>query len=122
MAVVLIIDDDSVITETTRMLLTREGYAALTAGNGNRGLKLCREHEIDVVLTDIIMPEKEGLETIRDLRREFPCIKIIAMSGGGRIDSHDYLELAGKLGAHRTLAKPFRKQALLKVLEEVLRI
>ena len=103
MPTILIIDDDEVITETTKIFLNRAGYDTLTASNGAEGLKLCRQHQIDVVITDIIMPEKEGLETIRELRKNFPNIKIIAISGGGRINAQDYLSLAAKLGAHHTL-------------------
>lgn len=121
MPVILIIDDDEVITETTKILLQKAGYTTLTAANGAKGLRLCQEHHIDVVITDIIMPEKEGLETIRELRKKFPNVRIIAMSGGGRIDAHNYLSMAAMLGAHRTIAKPFRRHALLAAVEEVLK-
>ncbi len=66
-------------------MLQKEGYETISASDGQIAMKLCRENPADVVITDIIMPEKEGIETIVELKREFPGIKIIAMSGGGRI-------------------------------------
>ena len=83
------------------------------AANGAIGLQKCKEKRIDLVISDVIMPEKEGLEVIRELKRDYPAIKIIAISGGGHIGPVDYLEMAQKLGAHATLMKPFSHQQLM---------
>jgi len=121
MGTILVLDDDEMILETISIILKNEGYDILTGTNGNEGLKLCGEHKIDLVITDIVMPDKEGLETIGDLRRRFPGIKIIAISGGGRIGPKNYLQLAEKLGAQKTLEKPFTKKDILLAVQEVLR-
>jgi YesN/AraC family two-component response regulator len=77
------------------------------ARNGTEALRLCAAEPPEVVLTDLIMPEKEGLETIAEIRRQFPELKVIAMSGGGRGQADDYLRIARRLGAVQTLSKPF---------------
>jgi CheY-like chemotaxis protein len=117
---VLVIDDDEQIRLVMRRALERAGYVFFEVADGSLALAATRQHRPDVVVTDIIMPEKEGIETIRELQREFPDLAIIAMSGGGRIDHHTYLGLARKLGAVATLAKPFLPQDLIATLREVL--
>jgi CheY-like chemotaxis protein len=96
------------------------GYEVAEAPDGTQGIRLYRQQPCDLVITDIIMPEKEGLETIRELRRDFPDVKILAISGGGRIRPDEYLPLAKKFGAHRTLAKPFEQKELLEAVQELL--
>jgi CheY-like chemotaxis protein len=103
---ILIIDDEEQIRLVFKEMLGRFGYEVLEATNGEDGLALQREKIADLIITDIIMPVKEGLETIRELRREFPEVKIIAISGGGQIGSDQYLDVARKLGAACTLQKP----------------
>ncbi len=120
MGSILIIDDDVEILEIYREILQREGYDVLAASDGRQGMKLCRDQEVDLVITDIIMPEKEGLETIMELRRDLPDVKIIAMSGGGQIGAEEYLPLAEKLGAQRTLDKPFTPKELLDAIRGIL--
>jgi len=117
---ILVIDDDDQFRGMLREMLERAGYEVADAPNGKEGIRLYRENPADLVVTDIIMPEKEGIETIMDLRREFPEVKIIAMSGGGRIDPEEYLHMAEKLGAKRTFAKPVEREELLKAVGEVL--
>jgi len=117
---ILVIDDDEPIRELLRAILEHEGYRVLEAQNGNEGLKRFTETPTDLVITDLIMPEKEGIETIRDLRRKFPGVKIIAVSGGGRIGPDSYLKMAKGVGALRTLSKPFDRTVLLKAVEEVI--
>ena len=117
MARILIIDDDVQILKMLRKMLEHEGYEVVDAADGNKGIRLYREDPTDLVITDIIMPEKEGIETIIDLRREFPEIKIIAMSGGGHTAAESYLHMAKGLGAMRTLSKPFVKGELLEAIE-----
>ncbi len=84
------------------------------------GLQLYREEPVDLIITDVFMPEKEGLETIRELRSEYPEVKIIAISGGGKNINLDFLPLAKQLGALRTLKKPFDRQEMLDAVQEVL--
>lgn len=117
---VLVVDDDEQIRLVMRRSLERAGYEVFEMSDGSHATAVVRERRPDVVLTDIIMPEKEGLETIRELRREFPELAIVAMSGGGRIDHHTYLGLARKLGAAATLAKPFMPQDLIATVRRVL--
>ncbi len=119
---ILVIDDDETIRLLFRAILEREGYRVVDAPDGNVGIKQYRKNPTDMVITDLIMPNKEGIETIRDLRREFPNVKIIAVSGGGRIGPDSYLKMAKGVGALRTLIKPIDRTALLKTIEEVLKM
>jgi CheY-like chemotaxis protein len=117
---ILVIDDDENIRLLLRAILEREGYQVLEASDGDKGLKEYKKNPTDLVITDLIMPGKEGIETIRDLRREFPGIKIIAVSGGGRIGPESYLKMAKGVGALRTLSKPLDRLGLLQAVEEVM--
>lgn len=118
---ILVIDDDIHIQQLLRQILEQEGYHVLDAPDGNKGLELYRQSPTDLIITDIIMPEKEGLETIRELKCEFPDVKIIAISGGGRVfDRKICLDSAKGLGALRVLAKPLDLKALLKAIQELL--
>ena len=117
---ILVIDDDETIRELLRAILEREGYRVLEAPDGGEGLKQFTETPTDLVITDLIMPGKEGIETIRELRQKFPGVKIIAVSGGGRIGPSSYLKMAKGVGALRTLSKPFDKTVLLEVVKEVI--
>ena len=119
---ILVIDDDETIRLLFQAILEREGYRVADAPDGNMGIKQYRENPTDLVITDLIMPNKEGIETIRDLRREFPNVKIIAVSGGGRIGPDSYLKMAKGVGALRTLSKPIDRTALLKTIGEVLKM
>ncbi|MBN1842035.1 MAG: response regulator [Deltaproteobacteria bacterium] len=116
----LIVDDSITTLKWLRQILKREGYDVLEASNGKEGLRLCHQEWVDLVITDLIMPDKEGLETIMELRRDFPHVPIIAMSGGGRISPEEYLYLAKKLGAQHTLCKPFTRQEILRAIRDVL--
>ncbi len=82
----------------------------MEAPDGKVALWIYKEKPADLIITDIIMPEKEGIETIMELKREFPDVKIIAISGGGKGDAGQYLDMAKKMGADNTLAKPFEKE------------
>ncbi len=120
MARVLVIDDDD---DTRRMLcevLTRAGHEAIGAADGRAGVARYRESRADVVITDIFMPESDGLETIRKIRHEFLQARIIAISGGGRRSNFDYLPSALMLGAWRTMDKPFSPAELLQAVAEAL--
>lgn len=88
--------------------------------DGEKGRKIFFQTPTDLIVTDIVMPEKEGLQAIMDIRRDFPKVRIIAMSGGGIIEAETYLKLAEKLGADRILIKPFRANELLAMVAELL--
>ncbi|MCD6296968.1 MAG: response regulator [Deltaproteobacteria bacterium] len=120
MALILIIDDDTEIREVLRQILERAGYEVMEASDGREGINLYRERQADLIITDIVMPKKDGLETITDLRVEFPGSKIIAISGGGRLDPKPYLELAEGFGADRLLTKPFGHEELLEAVQALL--
>jgi CheY-like chemotaxis protein len=120
MARILVVDDEEGIRSLVRNILVREGHEVTTAGDGVEALRVVERQAVDVVITDLIMPEKEGVETIAELRRRFPAIKIIAISVGGMGGAMDYLRLAKALGAAQTLAKPFTREALLKMVETAL--
>lgn len=117
---ILVIEDDNSFRNVLVQMLTRAGYNVKQAGDGNQAVEVCRAFEPDLVLTDIIMPDKEGLETIQELLGISPYMKIIAMSGGGKFGPDSYLPLAQKLGAKATLQKPFMREELLSTIAEVL--
>jgi len=121
MARILVIDDDEQVLDMLYESLTREGYDVLRASNGEQGLRLYRQEPVDLIITDIIMPEKEGIETIIELRQDFPDVKIIAMSGGGRIGTKDYLHLAKIFGVQRTFTKPVAREQLLDAIKALLK-
>ena len=117
---VLVMDDDAVLRGALRVALEAAGYEVLDAADGETGLRLHDEHGADLVLVDIFMPERDGLEVIRALRAAIPRPKIVAMSGGGRIGEFDVLQAAAALGAARTLQKPFEPHVLLAAIRDVL--
>ena len=119
MARILVIDDDEQVLDMLYESLTREGYDVLMASNGEQGMRLFREESVDRIITDLIMPEKEGIETIIELRQDFPDVKIIAISGGGRIGTKDYLHMAKIFGVQRTFTKPVAREQLLDAIKEL---
>lgn len=112
MATILIIDDEASIRRIVRQVLTREGHTVLEAADGREGVRLQRRERADLVITDLVMPEQEGIETIRTLLDEDPDVRIVAMSGGGRGGAESYLRMAELMGAVATLPKPFTLQKL----------
>jgi len=118
---VLVVEDDVVVRETCAMLLEDAGFNVVAAINGIDGLRKFHKIKPDVVLTDIIMPEKEGISLITDLRRGSKDVKIVAMSGGGRIGNMDFVTLATALGANAGLRKPFDDQELVETIRAVLK-
>ena len=117
---VLVVEDDRAIREMCTVILEGENYTVLKADNGKEATKvLDEESDIDLIITDIIMPEKEGIQFIREVKRTYPDIKILAISGGGAIDAKQYLELAQNLGADSILEKPFDDQDLLKAIDKL---
>jgi DNA-binding response OmpR family regulator len=120
MARVLVIDDDVETLVMLREMLERDGYEVVDAPDGDVALKLHRENPADLVIADLIMPVKEGVETIIELRQDFPEVKIIAISGGGRVKPEAYLGIAKQVGAMRTFAKPIGRDELLGAVRELL--
>ena len=120
MARILIIDDEAMIRDLLVNILEREGYETITAPGGKDGIKIYRENPADLIITDLLMPEKDGLETIMELRRDYQDVKIIAMSGGGKVDPETYLQIAKTIGAKKTITKPFERKELLKTIQEIL--
>ena len=121
MARVLVVDDQDLVREAVRVALEGAGHEVGEAENGDQGLALQKEQLFDIIITDILMPVKEGIETIIQLKKEFKDLKIIAISGGGRIKNTDYLKLAKRLGADKALSKPFSNEELLLAVDECLR-
>jgi CheY-like chemotaxis protein len=117
---ILVIDDEPQLRAVLKRFLEIEGYEVEVAADGREALRIYAGKPADLVITDLIMPEKEGIETIRELKDSYPGIKIIAMSGGGRLGPETYLTLARKLGAQRTLSKPFELKALGDAVRELL--
>jgi YesN/AraC family two-component response regulator len=120
MARLLIIDDEKLARITLRKILESAGHHVVEASNGSEGIAMYRANPTDLVITDIIMPDKEGVETIIELKRDFPDIRIIAVSGGGRTRNLDFLKLAQENGAQHVLAKPFSRQELIGAVNSVL--
>jgi CheY-like chemotaxis protein len=117
---ILIIDDELVIRDLLVDILEREGYETVAATDGNEGIRIYRENPADLIITDLIMPKKEGIETIMELHRDFHNVKVIAMSGGGVNDSELYLQIAKTIGAVKTLAKPLNRKELLEAVKELI--
>ncbi|MFQ5774226.1 MAG: response regulator [Kiloniellaceae bacterium] len=120
MARILLIDDETEFRQTIRLMLEQAGHEVLEAGNGTDGVEMHKSMDPDLIITDIIMPQKEGIETILALRRHDAKARIIAISGGGRLKMADFLTVARKFGASHTLAKPFRREQLLEAVRECL--
>jgi DNA-binding NtrC family response regulator len=119
MCKILVVDDDDAIRTTLQNFLLEYGYEASSASNGKEALKLIARDIPDLVIIDLIMPEKEGIETIFELQKKYKEIKIIAMSGGGMISADGYLEIVQKAGVKHTLAKPFETEKLLDIVQTV---
>lgn len=119
MARLLLIDDDESFRSVLKVSLEQMGHTVTEAGDGRIGVERFQDGVFDVVITDLIMPDKEGIETIMDLRRLDPSVKIIAMSGGGRVTSVDYLQIARQVGARQILAKPFLYEDIKAAIEQL---
>lgn len=116
---VLIIDDEDQFRSMLRQFLESSGYEVVEAANGEEGVKLFFEKPADMVISDIIMPEKEGIETVMEIKREFPDAKVIVVSGGGWYGTDLDFDMAAKLGA-LTLKKPFELQELSHAIQKLL--
>jgi CheY-like chemotaxis protein len=116
MASILIIDDEPLIRSICQEILEQAGYDVLLACNGREGLKLFRRTPANLVITDVFMPERDGLEVIMTLHRESPTVPIIAFTGKGM--GRDFLNVAKYLGAQHTIAKPFTARDLIQVVQQ----
>jgi len=120
MARILIIDDEPQIRSMLMLMLERDGYEVIEAPDGVEGIKIYRQNPADLIITDLIMPNKDGIGMIIDLKKEFPDVKIIAMSGGGLNKPDGYLKGAKKLGAACTLTKPIDREEMLEAVRDTL--
>ena len=120
MSRVLVIDDEPYNLLMLKKMFEKEGYEVDIAINGDEGIRMFSKYPADIVITDIVMPEKEGLETIREFKQTNPDLKIIAISGGGRIDSKEYLDSARLFGAARIFRKPFKQREMVNAVHELL--
>ncbi|MBM9513427.1 response regulator [Desulfogranum marinum] len=117
---VLVIDDDQQMRKLLRQVMEWAGYEVMEAEDGRAGMKMQQQIQADLVITDLIMPEQEGLETITALKNLYPSVRIIAISGGGRIGPEAYLPAAKELGADRVFSKPFDVKELAQTVKELL--
>lgn len=117
---VLVIDDDEAVRETICNSLEAGGLSATGVQDGNEGIAAFEPSVFDVVISDIMMPGKEGIETIRTIRGRSSEVKILAISGGDRNGNSTFLEMAKKLGADASIMKPFRPSELLDVIKSLL--
>ncbi len=110
---ILVVDDEPMVREGLKLALEMEGHRAITASDGNEAIKAIKQNKPHLIITDIIMPESDGIEVICTVKQKNPEIKIIAISGGGRISAADHLKVASQLGANGILAKPFTTEELI---------
>lgn len=116
----LVVDDDEAIREMLTIFLQRRGMEVVKAKDGREALNIYRDQSFDLIVTDMIMPDKEGIETILEIRAMKRPVKILAISGGGKVDQSMHLNLARSVGADRVLAKPFMPREFMQVVDELL--
>ena len=117
---ILVVDDSADIRGFMRAALEHEGYRVALAENGREALDLQRERPAELLITDIFMPDVDGIETIARFKSEFPSVRVVAMSAGGAAKMQDYLRIAGYIGADAVLAKPFEVEELVRTVRRVL--
>jgi DNA-binding NtrC family response regulator len=117
---ILLVDDDDLSRGAVHRMLERAGYSVHSTGQGSQAIVRYKTDPVDLVITDLIMPETDGLEIIQELRRTDPAVRILAISGGGRVDAEEYLSVARKFGAIEVLPKPFNGQELKQAVERAL--
>lgn len=120
MSRILIVEDDEQVRQMLRMTLEAEGYEIEEAENGDVAVRLYRRAPHDLVIADLVMPEQDGIGMIRILREEYPDVKVVAISGGGRIGPQTYLKAAQRLGAVRAFTKPVDQEELLESVRELI--
>ena len=117
---ILIADDEPGIRELAKRAFAAAGHPTFEAGNGHEAIKVMERAHIDLAVMDIIMPGKEGVETILEIKTRWPDCKVLAISGGGRIAAQDFLDLARHVGADDTLRKPFKFNELVEMARKLL--
>lgn len=117
---IVVIDDDAMVRTAVTRILEAEGFQVALAGDGREGLRLMRSLQPRLVITDIIMPEMEGIETIREMRREHSDLKIMAISGGARMGNANFLDMARTMGADAIMEKPFEPEDLVAKVRQLL--
>ena len=120
MASILVIDDHAAVLETVKVILAKQGHEIRTAPNGKAGMAYMSKKKFDLIITDIIMPEQDGIETIAQLRAVSSRLPILAISGLGMVGDTDFLKAASQIGATDTLAKPFRANELVTKVSSLL--
>lgn len=119
---ILVVDDEESVREMLTQMLEPAGYDVIEAGNGAEACDVCKELPVDLIITDIVMPEKNGIDLIMDVKNEFPDTPVIAISGGGGITGRfDYLEIAKLVGAKNILKKPFAMADLRSAVDNILK-
>jgi len=118
MAKVLLVDDDDTVLYSLSRALKQAGYEVLEASNGLAVVDIISKNQPDILVTDLIMPEQEGISTITKVKELYPDLPIIAISGGGRNLGSDFLDIAMYIGANATLAKPFDESELIALIEK----
>ena len=119
MAKVLLVEDDELVRYALTELLEEAGHQVFVRENGYKIIEYVECNPVDIVLTDIVMPEVDGIEVLTAMRKSFPDLPVIALSGGGRISGADYLQMAEVIGAKRTIAKPVKPDVLLDAVAEL---
>jgi DNA-binding NtrC family response regulator len=121
MAHILVIDDNPEFRDILRAHLVANGHQVVMAENGERGLDVLERGDIDMVLTDILMPQRDGVEVLRECKKRWPALPVIAISGGGWIGAGELLGMAERLGADQVLQKPVRRDDLIRAVDSALR-
>lgn len=122
MSRVLVVDDEESVRDMVMAMIKPDGYDVIEAANGTEACDACKEMPVDLIITDIVMPEKNGIDLIRQVKKEYPDVAVIAISGGGGIEGrYDYLEIAKLVGADNILKKPFEVRELRSAISEAMK-
>jgi len=119
MAYILILDDDIITQDVLGQICEDGGHHVYKAFNGNEGIRICKNKPVDLIITDILMPEKDGIEIIIEMKNNYPKIKMIAISGGGQIEPEVYLKVAKTLGVSHVFIKPLKREEILASIQEL---
>ncbi len=117
---ILVVDDEPELRELIQLVLRGAGHAVVGAADGREAAQMIASQPFDIVMTDLIMPERDGLEFIAEVRAKYPNVRVIAMSGGGHIARDSYLRIAQGFGAHAILEKPFENREVFSAIESAL--
>jgi len=117
---VLVVDDSADIRGMLQAQLEMEGFDVATAPDGARALALLGRQRADLIITDLFMPDKDGIETILEIREKYPALQIVAMSGWDSRQGSDYLKVAREIGAVRTVKKPFELTDIVKIVRDLM--